>query len=279
MHIIHKGTIHGGQDGAIFGNLLFRFENRGQCHIYDLADETLPEIGQFRLDRWEEICPHSNSVFFGNEYFAPGDPFPLLYSNIYNNHAKDANRLEGVCCVYRVCRTEAGFENKLVQLLRVDFVDDDSLWGIGDNIRPYGNFIADTEKGILYAFTMRDQDQITRYFAFPMPKHYEGKPESISGVPVRALTKEDILFSFDCPYHHFIQGSCVHKGLIYSLEGFTNNQTNPPAFRVIDPQARSQKDFILCADLGITVEPECIDFLGDQCWYSDVDGELFNLIF
>ena len=54
---------------------------------------------------------------------------------------------------------------------------------------------------------------------------------------------------------------------------------NPPAFRIIDPQVQMQKDFILCADLGITVEPECIDFMGEQCWYSDVDGEIFNLIF
>lgn len=279
MELIKRGQISAGQDGAIWGGLLFRFETRGQCHVYDLSREEIPEVGSFRLDRWEEICPHSNSVAFGGEYYSEGDEFPLLYSNIYNNHAKAEDPLEGVCCVYRITRQGASFQSTLVQLLRIGFTGNDALWGIHGNIRPYGNFAPDREKGLLYAFTMRDADQVTRYFAFPMPGCREGAPDEKLGVPMRILSESEIMFQFDCPYHRFVQGACVHEGLIYSLEGFTNDAVNAPAFRIIDPQARCQKAFVLCADLGAAVEPECIDFQGKLCWYSDAHGNLYNLLF
>ena len=275
MKVISRGKIEGTQDGAIFGNLLFRFNSRGQCHVYDLKSQDLTEVGAFLLDRWETLCPHSNSVSFGAEYWQEGDEFPLLYSNIYNNYAKAENRLEGACCVYRIFRENGVFQSTMVQLLKVCFVADDTLWGIGENIRPYGNFVVDAENRILYAFTMRDQEQTTRYFAFPLPKARDGFVDGW----LRICPLEKPLFFFDVPYHHFIQGACVHKGLIYSLEGFTNDPVNPPAFRIIDPENRCQKAFVLCADLGITVEPECIDFMGEECWYSDCHGDIFNLIF
>lgn len=276
MELVFRGTVAQGQDGAVWGDFLFRFDHKGDCYVYDLTGEDIPEVGSFRLDRWETLCPHSNSVTFGSEYYASGDEFPLLYSNIYNNYAKAEDRLEGVCCVYRIFRDEAGFHSRMVQTIRVGFADDDALWGIGENIRPYGNFAVDREKGILYGFTMLDAQRITRYFAFPLPKSREGA--LWNGIPQRLLTADDILFSFDCPYHQFVQGACVHKGLIWSLEGFTNNKEHPPAFRIIDPEARCQKDMVLCADLGTNVEPECIDFQGETCWYSDAHGGLYNLI-
>ena len=110
MKIKQVATISCGQDGAIWDNYLFRFEKNGNAHVYDLSgigSETatpLPQIAAFRLDRADEIVPHSNAVMFGTEYYAPGDEFPLLYSNIYNNYAKSKDRLTGVCCVYRLQR-------------------------------------------------------------------------------------------------------------------------------------------------------------------------------
>lgn len=273
MELLHRGTISPGQDGAIWGNLLFRFESRGQCHVYDLSREGFPEVDTFLLDRWETLCPHSNSVSFGAEYWADGDEFPLLYSNIYNNYAKAENRLEGVCCVYRIFRENGAFQSTLVQLLKVCFVNDDSLWGIGNNIRPYGNFVVDRENRILYAFTMRDQEQTTRYFAFPLPDARAGFQDGWA----RICTLKEPLFYFDTPYHRFVQGACVHRGRILSLEGFTGSTENPPAIRVIDPQERRQVDFCLCKDLGSDVEPECVDFQGETCWYSDSEGNLYEL--
>ena len=85
MELLHRGTICRGQDGAIWGDLLFRFSSSGDCRVYDLSRDGIPEVGAFRLDRWETLCPHSNSVSFGADYWAEGDEYPLLYSNIYNN--------------------------------------------------------------------------------------------------------------------------------------------------------------------------------------------------
>lgn len=273
MELLHRGTICRGQDGAIWGDLLFRFSSSGDCRVYDLSRDGIPEVGAFRLDRWETLCPHSNSVSFGADYWAEGDEFPLLYSNIYNNYAKAENRLEGACCVYRIFRENGVFRSTMVQLLKVCFVADETLWGIGDNIRPYGNFVVDRENRILYAFTMRDKEQTTRYFAFPLPGVREGFMDGW----LRICPLEKPLFFFDTPYHHFIQGACVHGGKILSLEGFTGSGENPPAIRVIDPQSKQQVDFCLCRDMGTDIEPECVDFQGDTCWYSDYQGTLYEL--
>ena len=275
MELIHRGNISKGQDGAIWGDLLFRFENRGLCHVYDLGREDFPEVGQFRLNRWETLCPHSNSVSFGTEYWVEGDEFPLLYSNIYNNYSKEQDRKEGVCCVYRIFREGDAFQSTMVQVLKVGFVADETRWGIGDNIRPYGNFVVDREKKLLYAFTMRDGDRITRYFSFPLPKAAEGILED----GLRVCTLMEPISSFDCPYHHFVQGACIHGGKLISLEGFTDSVENPPAIRVIDLEAGKQVEVAFCRDMGTNVEPEFVDYQGDVCWYSDNHGNLYNLTF
>lgn len=276
MNIRFLGNIAPGQDGAIFGPWLFRMENRGQCHVYRLDRDPICEAAVFRLDRWETVVPHSNAVMFGCEYYDPEDEFPLLYSNIYNNYAKAEDPLVGVCCVYRVIRRGEEFTTKLVQLIRVGFTADPELWcSHGGDIRPYGNFAIDREQGIYYGFTMRDGSNATRYFAFPLPKLREGTPDEAWGVPVVTLEKKDILKSFDCPYHRFLQGACCHEGKIYSLEGFTNDGNNPPALRIIDPQQGVQESCGLFKEYGLDTEPELIDFYGETCYYGDCKGNLY----
>ena len=84
------GNICHGQDGAIYNNNLFRFSGDGSCRVYDLnrlepvADGEAECIASFKLDRSDEICPHSNAVCFGAEKYDESDEFPLLYTNIYN---------------------------------------------------------------------------------------------------------------------------------------------------------------------------------------------------
>ncbi len=260
------GQIHGGQDGAIWGSLLFRFEGNGHCYVYDL--NTLKKCAEFRLEGTDAWMPHSNAVTFGCEYFAEGDEFPLLYTNVYNTYAREEDRREGVCCVYRITRQESSFRGQLVQTITVGFTKDASLWcSEGGDIRPYGNFVVDREKGIYYGFTMRDHAQVSPYFAFKLP--------TLSHGPQVVLSPEDILFSFDCPYHRFVQGACVHKGIIFSLEGFTNDSANVPAIRIIDPEKKAQLCYLPTAEYGMPHEPEMIDFRGDVCYCSDCVGNLF----
>ena len=272
------GRIHTGQDGAVWGDLLFRFDANGKCYVYDRTLDPhgadWPLFSEFWLGGRQTEIPHSNSVSFSREYYCETDEFPLLFTNVYNNCATQEDRREGVCCVYRLLRQENQFTADLVATVEIDFVKDGSLWASpnGADIRPYGNFVVDRENRKLIVFTMRDEPQTTRYFCFPLPE-VAGSGQKIT------LTKSDVEFFFDCPYHHFIQGACIKGHMLYSLEGFTDNLTNPPAMRVISLADRKQEACILFKDYGLSVEPELIDFAGDTCYYCDHAGNVYTVDF
>ncbi len=271
------------QDGAIYGDYLFRFNAKGLCRVYDACGlsagaQNLTRIAEFRISETDPLVPHFNAVCFGTEFFAEGDEFPLMYANLYNNYAKEENRREGVCCVYRVLRSGTEFSMTLVQLIRIGFTDD-AVWRSADgkDVRPYGNFVVDTEKNLLHVFTMRDADHTARYFTFRLPTLAESVPDGEFGIPSVTLGKEDILSQFDTEYHLYIQGACCHNGLIYSSEGF--NERRPPALRVIDPAEKKQIRHMPLMDYGYAVEAEWIDFYDGKCYYSDVHGTIFLVDF
>lgn len=279
---------YGAQDGAVWGDYVFRFNADGQCRVFDArpldtATESepadLPQLASFAVHPAEPLVPHFNAVVFGTEYYAEGDEFPLLYANIYNNYAKEADRLEGTCCVYRLLREGMQFSMTLVQVLRIGFTKD-PLWisaGEKPDVRPYGNFVIDRDKGLLHVFTMRDAEHVTRYFTFRLPALSDGTLSETWGVPVVTLGKEDILKWFDTDYHLYIQGACCHGGLVYSSEGF--NRDVPPSLRVIDPAAGVQLHAVNLVDLGYDVEAEWIDFRNGICYYSDAHGTIFTADF
>ncbi|MBQ5813786.1 MAG: hypothetical protein IIW34_06500 [Clostridia bacterium] len=284
--IVNLGKIVGGQDGAVSNGFLFRFDGRGICHVYDMntclsdASSEHAAFARFTLDKADIIMPHSNSVMFGREYYSPDDEFPLLYTNIYNSYASSHDQMRGTTCVYRILKNGSDFSSKLVQLIEIGFAGE-SLWQSENakDIRPYGNFVIDREKGLYYAFTMRDESRTTRYFAFDLPKVCDGTYDKNLDAKRVPLNTNDIKTWFDCEYHRYLQGACCHDGLIYSLEGFTEDAVNPPALRIIDPENRTQKIKYLFADFGMTIEPEMIDFEGDTCYYSDNHGNLYRLDF
>lgn len=290
MNIKHIANIAVGQDGAFYNDYLFRFETSGLCHVYDAGAlkkdcreaADLREISTFCLDRADELVPHSNSVTFGKEYYRPGDEFPLLYTNIYNNYAKADDPLKGVCCVYRLQRSGTEFSSTLVQLIEIGFTENDGYWSSGKeegDVRPYGNFAVDAENGILYAFTMRDKCRTTRYFSFDLPCADDGIADERFNVKKVTLNICDIKEQFDCAYHHYIQGACAYGGKVYSLEGFTESKENPPALRVIDAAAKRQVLHLDFTSMGLTVEPELIDFKDGICYYGDAHGNLYVIDF
>ena len=281
MEIKTLSKIIGGQDGAIYKNYLFRFSSRGGCTVYDLSAlcaEPAP-IAEFKLDGSDLVVPHSNSVVFGNEFFAPGDEFPLLYSNVYNNYAKTEDKRVGICCVYRLLREGNAFSTKLVQLIKIGFTDDRSLWRSSGDIedkRPYGNFVVDTDKNQLWAFVMRDGAMQTRYFAFDLPKLADGEIGD-TGVREVTLTADMIKEYFDTPYHNYVQGAVCREGKIYSVEGF--GEKIHPALRIIDTEEKRQILHFDFFDAGYTDEAELIDFYGDRCIYGNHVGEIFEIEF
>ena len=288
MKIKQIAKIRGGQDGVIWKDLLFRFNTRGECDVHDLRDispdndEELRVIGKFVLDKADVIKPHCNSVSFGVDFYDPSDEYPLLYANIYNNYAKSDDKMIGVCCVYRLQRTECGFVTTLVQLIEIGFINDPLLWRAyldRDGARPYGNFVIDRESKYYYAFVMRNEELGTRYFKFKIPSVNDGELDSVCGVKRVVLTPEDICDQFDCSYHRYIQGAVAHKGYIYSTEGFAHDEVNRPAIRIIDLAAKSEKLYVDLLETDYKLEPEMIDFYGDICYYSDAHGNLYSLEF
>ena len=280
MTITRLGKIAHGQDGAIFGTELFRMDEKGHCTVYELGGDAPVETGKFTLDRADEIAPHSNAVCFGAERYAEKDPYPLLYTNIYNNYAGAENKRIGECLVYRIQRTKEGFASTLVQIIAIGFCEDAALWKAspeGHGVRPFGNFVVDPEEGAYWAFVMRNEALGTRYFRFALPRAHDGEEDAL-GIRRVVLTKEDVQDSFDCEYHRYIQGAILKGGRIYSTEGFDNDTVNRPAIRIVDLQKKTAEYHDITA-LGYFEEPECIDFLGERCLYSDAVGNLYEITF
>ena len=282
------GNICQGQDGCIWGNTLFRFGGDGIGRVYDLNDlEPMPDgeakcITTFKLDKADELCPHSNSVCFGAEKFADDDEFPLLYTNLYNSYDRQEDEMWGVCCVYRLQREAESFKTTLVQIIEVGFAHDPELWcsrkpGQGRDIRPFGNFTVDVQNGKYYGFVMRDTPHKTRFFEFALPKFADGTLDEKYGVNRVIFTPDDVLAKFDCDYSNYLQGACVHNGIIYSTEGGSKSVYNPATLMVVDPKRQRQVVRISLIYYGVEYEPEFIDFAGERCIYADNMGNVFEL--
>ena len=287
MVIKNIAKIGGGQDGAVYGAELFRLDEKGNCSVYDLSGlrfegaEELKPFAQFRLDRADEIVPHSNAVCFGCEFYEQGDVYPLLYSNVYNNYANAENKRIGVCLVYRLARCGNEFRSTLVQCIEIGFCEDASLWKAtaeSHGVRPYGNFVVDTDTRSLWAFVMRNETLGTRYFRFDLPSVHDGETDAALAINKVILRATDIRATFDCAYHRFIQGATLHGGKIYSTEGFGHDEINRPAIRVVDTEKHSEEYFDI-AKLGYWNEPECISFYGDRCLWGDIAGNAYEVVF
>ena len=286
MDIIKIGKICGDQDGAIFSDFLFNFNGSSDYSVYSLKNLDLSKdngnlspLYSGKLDRFSEIVPHSNAVFFGSNYFEEDDEFPILYSNIYNNYANDKDMDATLLC-YRVKRNGNEFTTTLIGEIKVGFKDERGFWrsSEGEDTRPYGNFVSDKNSDKLFAFVMIDKENITRYFSFNMPDIKKGEINEKLGIKSITLNRSDIIEYFDAPYHHYIQGACLKDGKIYSTEGFSNDAVQIPAIRIIDTENNKEIKYVNLPDYGYFEEPEFIDYYGDICLYCDTYGNLYKLI-
>ena len=285
MKIQGLGKIGGGQDGAIYNGILFRFDHLGNGAAFDLSKvgegKVLSPFATFVLDKSDILAPHSNAVFFGTHFYEEGDEFPLLYSNIYNNFCGKEDPLIGVCLVYRLVRIGDSFKTTLVQMIEIGFHENAALWKAYPDkhgVRPYGNFLIDKKTNAYYAYVMRTEESGTRYFKFRIPSVTEGEIDPTYGVRRLVLTEGDILDSFDTPHHHFIQGGIAYEGKIYSTEGF-EGEVERPAIRIIDLEKKEQIAYFDLFSMGYDKEPEMIDFSDGKCYYSDAYGNFYTVEF
>lgn len=260
------------QDGVIHGNKVFCLNEKGEVLVYNLEQKV--QLGAFLLDRIDIIRPHANSVCFGSGSNTEQDAYPLLYVNVYNNYSRAGDRLEGACCVYRLTEDGKSFSTELVQVIRIGFTESLELWkSLPDNgdVRPYGNFVVDTDREELVAFVMRDADMTTRFFRFKLPDSASGTYRADYGCNMVVLEESDILDSFDTPYMNYMQGCCYWEGKIYSVEGFNAGSRAEPVLRIIDLQAKQQVRMELLAERGLIKEPELICVENGTVYYAAED--------
>lgn len=205
------------QDGAIYGNTIIEVGSDGTYFVQDIDGNILQASNN--LDQYSTIAPHANSVCFGSEKYQSSDNFPVFYANAYNNTALP----KGTCYVYRL---KNDYLTTLLQTIRIGFTEDTIWTGGGVNIRPYGNFVVDTDNNKLYVFTLIDSLNVTRFFKFDLPTLSEGANVT--------LNTDDIEEYFDVPYMPYIQGCCYFKGKIYAMAGNNSTVANSSKLNVVD---------------------------------------------
>lgn len=245
------GNFWSQQAGCVCGKYLFRFDTNNYFRVFDL--ETKTQVGKYILNGG--LSPHCNSACFGVEIFN-GDMFPLLYVNAYSTTGTP----HGTCYVYRITND---FTSILAQTISVGFTDD-PIWtnGAGDT-RPYGNFCVDIQRKCLYVYTLLDTDRKTRFFRFNLPTLSKG--ENVT------LKKSDIIEMFDCDYFPYIQDNCIRNGKMYICSGMGDDSSNG-WIRVVDLIRKAEVSRINLNEIGINVEPQCIDVYDGHliCGTSDI---------
>lgn len=264
------------QDGEAFGDRLFIFKDDGTANVYNV--QTGEFLDGFVLGGRDKLMPHVNSASFSDQYYEPGDKYPLLYTSMYNNLTPQNTQILGFCCVYRIMESDGEFSADLVQAIWVSFVGDRSLWlSPISNERPFGNFVVDTDRGLLYAFVPRDDSRTTRFFGFSLPDPKAGNDSSTYGCKLLYLSAEDIMHRFDVEYFSSPQGCCYADGKIYSVEGFGAVNTVPPFLRVVDVKSGKLELSFNLGQLGLDREPEVITSTGGELYYLSTDMILYRL--
>ena len=268
------------QEGAIWDGKLFVIDHAGYGSVHSLKKQEL--VGEFTLDKIMAISPHANSVCFGTEYYEDGDKYPLMYVSVYNNYANARERYEGHCLVYRLIENKQGFKTELVQVIKIGFVEDLSLWksleGRGD-VNPYGNFVIDTDNNDFYAYVLRDADKVTRFFKFDIPTLDMGEYNFMYGCNVVTLEPSDIKDQFDIDHFAYIQGSCYFDGKIISAGGLGHKHEGDAKIKIIDLKTKKEIVSYETATAGSYNEPEtvAVDREKGEVYFAGSDGLLRKL--
>ena len=131
-----------------------------------------------------------------------------IYSNVYNNYASESDKHIGECCVYNVHGEANVWDNSLVQLLKVGFINNLDYWPSASEARPYGNFIVDSENVCLYVFVMYSSRKLTYWYKFNLPEVTDGVWNEDYGCYVKTLQISDIVDQWTTPLQNYV--SCFH---------------------------------------------------------------------
>ena len=252
----NTGLVNNGQDSACYGDNYITFNSNGYYKMYTMNGDLLK--ASTALDQVATIAPHANSVCFGTERYDSGDTYPLLYVNAYNNTSLPT----GACYVYRLLND---MTTSLQQTILIDFANDPIWAGDGHSVRPYGNFVVDTDNNKLYAYVMIDSLNVTRFFKFDLP--------SLSDGAIVRLTTADIEEYFDIDWMYYMQGVCYYNGKIYATCGFSVSDCK---LYVVDLTSKKATSVVPMG--GFVGEPESAIVYDDTLYVSST-SKFFKLQF
>lgn len=236
-----------GQDSAIASDgHIICFDHDGHYKVMNIYGQELKPLTD--LDNRAVINPHSNCAFFGTEKYDADDLYPIVYTNAYNT----VGLPQGTFYAYRL---KNDLTTTFLQTIKIGFTDSNIWTGGGANVRPYGNFLMDTDNNKLYAYTMIDNLHVTRFFKFSMP--------SISDGAEVVLQESDIEDYFDVDYFYYIQGGCYYNGKIYASCGFTSSDC---MLYAVDLNSKSITSRIPLG--GFVGEPETVFIYNDELYVS-----------
>ena len=269
------GTLSVPQDAAIYNGKIFVPNTSGSCTVYELSSRN--KLGTFTFDKTSAIVPHGNTACFGNTFYQESDKYPLLYVSLWNR----SETTKGTCCVYRITEDETGtFSSTLVQVIKIGFVDNETLWTPSGSTRPYGTFVVDTDNSKLYVAVTRDVDAKTRYFEFAIPALAAGTANETYGCNVVTLTENDIVRRFDSDFTNYQQGITYHDGKIYATAGFVR-QSVPAALYIVDLATATTTDSYTLQDYSLSSQPCWIsaDPATGNIYYGSDNGNMYLLKF
>lgn len=249
------------QDGAIYEGKSFTGDANGTVYIKNAA--TGEAIQTMTLDKKDVLTVHSNAVTISTRTGIH------LYSNVYSNYKSADDKHIGECCVYSLAEASGAWSNTLAQIIKVGFLDDETYWPPATEARPYGNFVVDNDNNILYVYVLYSGKKKIYWYKFALPEVTAGEQNSIYGCPVYTLTTADILDSWQTEYLEYIQGGCVHDGLIWSTSG-ADGYWGQAKMSVIDPAKKSTVATFNFWNDDNAVEPEFVDFDGGVLYYGDI---------
>lgn len=261
-YYLNDGFYAKGQDAAEYNNNVVSFDSNSKMKIQNYVDNSVV-CNNIDIDKSNIIKPHCNSVSFGG-FYSEDDEYPLIYLNAYNSLELPL----GTCYVHRIFSDNNNYSTDLIQTINIDFIDDE-IWTNGNDTRPYGNFLVDKENNRLIVYTLKDSENITRFFVFELPLFTK---ENI------ILTKDDIIDSFDLCYIPFVQGNCFYKNKIIVLSGY-GTDIHPGQIYIIDIRIKSVLFAIDLNSIGICIEPEFVFVANKSLFFGQSQLYKFDSFF
>ena len=251
-----RGFGYQGMD--INGNYMLSCQNRGPATIYRLKGKNFTTAGQFHLGSWNKHN-HANTVSFGVEKVAPGDPLPVAY--VSQAYKRTVDGRKDLLYVERIAPDMAS--STLVQTIFYDDVNHDFgyalQWAVDRNARMLSG----------YGNTINNTDSLNRHriIKFRLPSLSEGLEVVLR--PEDAIENYLIEEISDFRFNPIGQGLYIRKGKLYMPTGLGRPQ-QPSELYIWDLRRRTMQRIDLSEIT--TGELEDISFYRGWFWLQGQDG-------